>query len=194
MKPVVVFISGNGSNLQCVIDKLHDYTLQIKLVVSNKKNAYGLTRAKEAGIPTLYCPYISKKMDRLEYDLDLAKKVRELVPDLKFILCLGWMHILSAEFIAQFPKNTLVNLHPALPGEFPGRDAVAEAYNYYKNNPCKNMYSGVMVHYVIPEIDAGEVIDKLRFPIYETDTLETLRYRVFHSEKVVLLSALRKII
>ena len=196
MKSVVVFISGNGSNLQRVIDTLHNYTIKIKLVVSNRKNAYGLTRAILAGIPTLYLPYLSKKMERIEYDLHLAEQVKSIVPDLKYILCLGWMHILSAEFINQFPPKTIVNLHPALPGKFPGKDAVAEAFKYYSQecNRSNNMYTGAMVHYVIPEVDAGKVIDTIKIPIYKTDTLETLRYRVYHSEKELLLTALRKII
>ena len=91
MKSVVVFISGNGSNLQRVIDTLHDGVIQIKLVVSNRKNAYGLTRALLAGIPTLYLPYLSKKMERNVYDLHLAEQVKSIVPDLKFILCLPFL-------------------------------------------------------------------------------------------------------
>ena len=74
-------------------------------------------------------------MERVEYDLHLAEQVKSIVPDLKYILCLGWMHILSAEFINQFPPKTIVNLHPALPGKFPGKDAVAEAFKYIFSQP-----------------------------------------------------------
>ena len=191
-KNVVVFISGNGSNLQKLIDTVHKSIIDIRLVVSNRKGAYGLKRAEEADIPTLYMPYLSKTMDRREYDLSVGKEVLQRVPDLKYVLFLGWMHILSEDFIHLFPPKTLINLHPALPGCFPGKDAVLEAYNYFKENPSKEMGTGAMVHYVIPEIDAGEVIDKIFIPIYVTDTLETLRYRMFHMEKEVLLRAIKK--
>ena len=129
-------------------------------------------------------------MDRIDYDVQLADAVLERVPDLKYIFCLGWMHILSAEFIDKFLK-TLINLHPAPPGRFPGRDAVAaarvlpEVSNY--------MNTGVMVHYVTPEVDVGEVIDTITVPIYKTDTIETLRY-VLGIWKKVLLKALKKVI
>ena len=193
-KNVVVFISGNGSNLQKLIDTVHKSIIDIRLVVSNRKGAYGLKRAEEAEIPTLYMPYLSKTMDRREYDLSVGKEVLRRVPDLKYIFFLGWMHILSEDFIHLFPPKSLINLHPALPGCFPGKDAVLEAYNYFKENPSREMGTGAMVHYVIPEIDAGEVIDKIFVPIYVTDTLETLRYRMFHMEKEVLLRAIKKII
>ena len=193
-KNVVVFISGNGSNLQKLIDTVHQSIIDIRLVVSNRKGAYGLKRAEEAEIPTLYMPYLSKTMDRREYDLSVGKEVLRRVPDLKYIFFLGWMHILSEDFIHLFPPKSLINLHPALPGCFPGKDAVLEAYNYFKENPSREMGTGAMVHYVIPEIDAGEVIDKIFVPIYVTDTLETLRYRMFHMEKEVLLRAIKKII
>tara|TARA_Y100000022_G_C13142953_1_gene325822 strand:- start:56 stop:643 length:588 start_codon:yes stop_codon:yes gene_type:complete len=192
-KNVVVFISGNGSNLQKLIDTVHHSKIDIKLVVSNRKSAYGLKRAEEADIPTLYMPYLSKTMDRIDYDLSVGKEVLRRVPDLDFVFFLGWMHILSEDFIHLFPPKTLINLHPALPGCFPGKDALLEAYNYFKENPSKEMETGAMVHYVIPEIDAGEVIEKIHIPIYVTDTLETLRYRMFHMEKEVLLRAIKKI-
>ena len=194
LKSVVIFISGNGSNLQCVIDRLHRSKLDIKLVVSNRKKAYGLTRAAESDIPTLYMPYIKSRMDRIDYDVQLADAVLERVPDLKYIFCLGWMHILSAEFIDKFPPKTLINLHPAPPGRFPGRDAVAAAFEYYQKNPSNYMNTGVMVHYVTPEVDVGEVIDTITVPIYKTDTIETLRYRIGYMEKEVLLKALKKVI
>lgn len=194
MKSVVIFISGNGSNLQKLIDTINNSIIKIELVVSNRKKAYGLERAKIHDIPTLYFPYLRKKMDRIEYDLELANRVKTLVPKIDFIFCLGWMHVLSKEFINSFPEKTLINLHPALPGQFPGKDAITEAFNYYKKHPKKIMNTGAMIHYVIPEIDAGEVIDTINIPIYTTDTLETLRYRVQFSEKELLLRAIQEVV
>ncbi len=193
VKSVVIFISGNGTNLQRVIDRLHGSRVNIKLVVSNRKNAYGLTRASENDIPTLYMPFIKKRMDRIEYDLNLADAVLERVPDLDYIFCLGWMHILSSKFIDKFAPNTIVNLHPAPPGRFPGRDAIQTAFDYYKENPSQNMWTGVMFHYVTPVVDVGKVISKIIVPVYETDTIDTLRYRIVNVEKEVLVNGILKL-
>src|SRR5688572_15797474 len=105
---IIVLISGNGSNLQAIIDAINSKTLegQIVLVVSNKKSAYGLTRATQAGIPTLTFPLKSYKdsgKTRIEYDIELAKKIKEYKPNL--IILAGWMHILSEEFIKYFEDN-----------------------------------------------------------------------------------------
>tara|TARA_B100001287_G_C22591736_1_gene485976 strand:- start:333 stop:944 length:612 start_codon:yes stop_codon:yes gene_type:complete len=190
---IVVFISGNGSNLQRVIDKIADKTLDYKimLVVSNKKNAYGITRAMTNGIPTLYFPYIRKNYkNREEYDEKLAHRVKSICK-FKWIVCLGWMHIFTNNFIKAFPEKTILNLHPALPGQFPGSDAIGEAYKYYKENPCLDMMTGAMVHWVIAEIDAGEVVKTIDIPVFTCDTLEDLRKRVQFHEKIVLINALR---
>jgi phosphoribosylglycinamide formyltransferase len=119
---IIVFISGNGSNLQAIIDAINSKTLegQIVLVVSNKKSAYGLTRATQAGIPTLIFPlkpYKDSGKTRVEYDIDLAKKIKECNPDL--IILAGWMHVFSEEFFKYFDNN-IINVHPALPNQFDG--------------------------------------------------------------------------
>ena len=115
---IIVFISGSGSNLQALMDAVENGRLsaQIALVVSNRKAAYGLVRAKEAGIPTLYHPfkpYRDAGKSRDAYEADLAAKIKPFQPDL--IVLAGWMHILGADFLTQFP-NQVINLHPALPG------------------------------------------------------------------------------
>ena len=192
MKSIVVLISGSGTNLQKVIDTSHNKKLKINLVVSNRKKAYGLERAKDNNIPTLYFPFIKKKQDRIEYDKELGEKILKLVPDVDYIFCLGWMHILSEKFINMFEKNTIINLHPALPGQFPGKNAIEQAFKSFQSDSTIN--TGVMVHYVIPEVDAGAVIEKIIIPIYKFDTLEDLKYRVTSVEKVVLMRAVNKII
>lgn len=120
---IVVLISGNGSNLQAIIDAINSKTLngQIVLVVSNKDSAYGLTRATQAEIPTLIFPlkpYKDLGKTRIEYDIDLAKKIKEYNPNL--IVLAGWMHILSEEFLNLFKDINIINLHPALPNQFDG--------------------------------------------------------------------------
>lgn len=120
---IVVLISGNGSNLQAIFDAINSKTLngQIVLVVSNKKSAYGITRATQAEIPTLVFPLKSYKdlgKTRIEYDIDLAKKIKEYNPNL--IVLAGWMHILSEEFLNLFKDINIINVHPALPNQFDG--------------------------------------------------------------------------
>ena len=104
-KKVVVLISGNGSNLQSILDASGGNYLphtKVSLVVSNKKDAYGLKRAENANVPTLYFPlkpYTSAGKTREEYDEDLAKEIKNLVPDIDLVVLAGWMHILSWVFI-----------------------------------------------------------------------------------------------
>ena len=130
---LAVLISGSGTNLQAIIDAVRMRVLpaEIVVVVSNRKDAFGLQRAAKAGIPTLYHPlkpYTDGGRTRQEYDADLAAQLRPYNPD--WIVLAGWMHILSAEFLRHFPYR-VVNLHPALPGQFPGAHAIAEAMKGY---------------------------------------------------------------
>jgi phosphoribosylaminoimidazole-succinocarboxamide synthase len=95
------------------------------------------------------------------------------------------MRILSPEFLLHFGPKQVINLHPALPGKFPGAHAISDAFNDITTN-----ITGVMVHYVVPEVDAGEVIESITIPIdRESDTLETLTARISQLEKSVLVNA-----
>ncbi|CAG8443929.1 10862_t:CDS:1 [Ambispora leptoticha] len=189
---IIVLISGNGSNLQALIDAAKDSTLNatITLVVSNKKSAYGLVRAAEAGIPTLVLTlkeYIDIGKSRVDYDIALAKKIKELNPDL--LVLAGWMHILSKEFIDYFPEQ-IINLHPALPGQFDGAHAIERAYEAFKRGEITE--TGVMVHKVIPEVDKGEPLLVERVPILESDTLEDLEARIHSVEHRLIVQAVIK--
>jgi formyltetrahydrofolate-dependent phosphoribosylglycinamide formyltransferase len=190
-----VLISGNGSNLQAIIDAVRMKLLdaEIVLVVSNRKAAFGLQRAEKAAIPTAYHPlkpYCDAGRNRAEYDADLARLVREQRPDL--VVLAGWMHILSEAFLREFPYR-VVNLHPALPGEFPGAHAIEEAFAAFQAGKIKR--TGVMVHLVPDEaIDAGPVIETEDVPIYATDSLETLTQRIHQVEHRALIRGLRRLI
>lgn len=130
---LTVLISGNGTNLQTVIDKIEVRQLPATIVrvISNRKNAYGLERAKQAGIPTLYHNLLPYKKShpptdqgvqaaREEYDAELAKLVLQDSPAL--VVCLGFLHVLTRSFLDPIEKAQvkIINLHPALPGEFSG--------------------------------------------------------------------------
>jgi formyltetrahydrofolate-dependent phosphoribosylglycinamide formyltransferase len=192
VKPrVIVFISGGGSNLQALIDATRNGTLEaeIVLVVSNRKAAFGLERAKNAGIPTLYFPlkpYKDAGKSRAEYDADLAEAVARHEPDL--IVLAGWMHIDSGALVERFPRS-IINLHPALPGEFPGAHGIEDAFAAWQRGEISR--SGCMVHHVIEELDAGEPIATRIVPFRAEDTLESYAARLHTAEHELIVEATR---
>lgn len=192
---IVVMISGEGTNLQAILDGVADNTIksaEVALVVSNRQAAGGLKRAEKAGVETLYFPlkpYTDAGKSRETYDAELAEKISEYEPDV--IVLAGWMHILSPVFLERF-SNKVINLHPALPGKFPGTDAIERAFTAFKNGEIK--YSGCMVHYVIPEVDAGEVIQQIVVPITTNDTLERFSERMHMNERFILIKAVKKVL
>ena len=192
---LAVLISGIGSNLQALIDAIRMKVLdaEIVLVVSNRKDAFGLMRAEKAGIPTHYLPlkpYTAAGRTRAEYDADLAQLVAASMPD--WVVLAGWMHILSDAFVARFPYR-VVNLHPALPGKFPGAHAIEEAFAAFQRGEIKQ--TGCMVHLVPDEaVDAGPVIGVVDVPIYRADTLEMLANRMHQAEHKLLVQSLQRLI
>ena len=192
---LAVLISGNGSNLQAVIDavKLRVLPAEIAVVVSNRKDAFGLQRAEQAGIPTLYFPlkpYSDTGRPRSEYDADLAAEVKKYDPD--WVVLAGWMHILSNEFVRHFLYR-IVNLHPALPGQFPGAHAIADALAAYKAGKIK--HTGCMVHLVADEgVDNGPILGAADVAIYPTDSEDTLAARMHGVEHTLLVQSLLRLI
>lgn len=193
MLSLVVMVSGSGSNLQAIIDAIDDGRLaaEIVLVVSNRKAAYGLVRAEKAEIPTLYSPlkpYTDSGRSRKEYDTNLAGVIRPYTPDL--IVLAGWMHILSPAFLEYFPDK-VINLHPALPGQFAGTHAIERAYEAFQAGEIE--FSGCMIHYVVPEVDAGPTIDQEQVPIYTGDSLEEFEARMHEAEHRLIVRAIDKL-
>lgn len=190
-KRLVVLISGNGSNLQAVLDACASGLLpaQVVLVVSNRSDAYGLERAARAGVKTAVLP-VKKGQDRRDYDRDLAELVAQAQPD--WIVLAGWMRIFSSTFLNQFPGQ-VINLHPALPGKFPGVHAIERAFESYL---CGEIdHTGVMVHLVPDEgVDSGPVLAQEVVSILPGDTLETLEERVHQVEHRLLVDTLKRIL
>ena len=192
---LAVLISGNGSNLQAILDAIRMRVLdaQVVVVVSNRKAALGLERAAKAGVPTHYHPlksYRDAGRSREEYDADLAEILKQYAPD--YVVLAGWMHIFSNQFLRHFPYR-VINLHPALPGKFPGAHAIEEAFAAFQRGEIKG--TGVMVHLVPDEqVDRGPVLLTSEVPIYPTDTLETLENRVHQVEHRTLIQAIDRLI
>ena len=189
MKRLAVLISGNGSNLQALIDNISsgDLDAEIAVVVSNRSDAYGLERATEAGIPVEVLPLakvMDQAADRAAYDTELAGLVASYSPDL--VVLAGWMLILGVNFLDRFPDRVL-NLHPAMPGAFPGTNAIARAHAAFGRGEIKR--TGVMVHRVVAEVDAGPVITMEPVPIYPDDTVADLEERVHFVEHNLIVAA-----
>lgn len=188
IKKIVVLISGQGSNLQAIIDACasNELTAQVVAVISNKAEAKGLERAKKFAIPTVV-KRKSPDQTRLEYDQELAELVASYQPDL--IVLAGWMRVLSNAFLQNFPDK-VINLHPALPGAFPGVNAIERAFNAFRLGEIQQ--TGVIVHFVPDEgVDSGPVLGQIVIPIYQQDTLATLTPRMHEAEHKLLISVLK---
>lgn len=188
---LVVLISGSGSNLQAILDACTsgEIPASVVFVISNKADAYGLSRARNAGIEAIHFPKLEKET-RQEYDLRLANYITTKLPD--YIILAGWMRILSSSFLSFFP-NRVVNLHPALPDTFPGTHAIERAFDAYQRGEIK--HTGVMVHLVPDEgVDNGPVLATEIIPIHAEDTLESLEIRVHQTEYKLLVNTLRLVL
>lgn len=187
---LVVMISGNGTNLQAVLDACAagELPAEVVAVISNRRAAYGLVRAERAGVPAVYFPlkaYTDSGRTRAAYDNDLANLVAGYAPDL--VVLAGWMHVLSPGFIDRF-AGRLINLHPALPGTFAGTHAIERAFAAFQQGEME--HSGVMVHHVVPEVDAGPVIDSEVVPLWPDDSLDDFEERMHAHERIVLVRAI----
>lgn len=189
MKRIVVLISGNGSNLQALIDSVASGNIDagIVAVVSNNPDAYGLTRAARAGIPTEIMDLKEVLADggnRTAFDVELAGLVASYEPDL--VVLAGWMLVLSEAFLDHF-ADRVINLHPALPGTFAGTHAIERAHTAFGRGEITE--TGVMVHRVIPEVDAGPVIIKEAVPISPGESVDELEERIHNVEHRLIVAA-----
>lgn len=188
---LVVLISGNGSNLQAILDACASGELpaSIVCVISNKADAYGLVRAKNVGVEAVHFAKLSTET-RQEYDQRLANYMTTKQPD--YIILAGWMRILSSAFLSSFPTR-VINLHPGLPNTFPGTHAIKRAFEAYQRGEID--HTGVMVHLVPDEgVDNGPVLATEIVPINKDDTLETLEARVHQTEHSLLLNTIKSLL
>lgn len=197
---ITVLISGNGTNLQALIDACSAATIpdaQIVRVISDRKAAYGLIRATGAGIPTYYHNFVRYKKEhedvtkaREMYDQALAEIVRADKPDL--VVCAGWMRVLSPAFLESVAGTgvPVINLHPALPGQYNGTDAIGRAYEDFQHGKIDK--TGIMIHYVITEVDMGEPILVKDIGIRKDESLEDLEQRIHKIEWVAIVEGTNK--
>ena len=196
---ITVLISGGGTNLQALIDA-HLPNIRIIRVISNRRAAYGLQRASAARIPTAYhnlVPYKQRhastadgiQQAREEYDRDLAALVLHDEPRPDLVVCAGWMHILAPAFLDAISAAhvPVINLHPALPGQFDGADAIRRAYEAGLRGDVDK--TGVMVHYVVREVDRGEAICVREVPLRQGEDLDRLEARIHLIEWELIVEA-----
>ena len=189
-RKLVVLISGSGSNLQAILDACASGELraQVVAVISNKPDAFGLERARRANVPAIVQAK-PKAQDRRAYDAELADLVLSYQPD--WIVLAGWMRMLSSAFLDRFP-NRVINLHPALPGTFPGTHAIQRAFEAYQRGEIQ--HTGVMVHLVPDEgVDCGPVLAHKIVPINQADTLDVLELRIHAVEHRILVATIRQL-
>ena len=192
---LVVLASGAGTNLEAILGAIDRQQLdaEVVAVVTNRRNALAGVRARRAGIPVSFrplAPYLAGGAGpaggRRRYDAELAEAVARAEPDL--VVLAGWMHLLSSAFLDRFPSR-VINLHPALPGQFPGRSAIADAWAAYQDGLIDR--TGAMVHYVPDEgVDSGPVIASVEVPIHPGDTMESLRARIQAAEHELIVAAI----
>jgi len=190
VKRIVVLASGSGSNLQAVIDACVAGTIDAEVVgvVSDRIDAYALVRADEAEIDTELVSRLDGE-ERSAYDTRLAGAVSAFEPD--WVVLAGWMRLLTMSFLGHFP-GTVVNLHPALPGQLPGTRAIERAWAEAVDG--ERAESGVMVHLVPDEgVDDGPVLGSRVVPIDRSGTLETFASAVHDTEHRLLVEVLAEL-
>lgn len=182
-KRVAVLVSGSGSNLQALIDAATapDYPAAIHLVISNNADAYGLERARKAGIATCVLNHRDYP-NREAYDTALHQALVESKTD---IVCLaGFMRILTADFVARW-EGCMLNIHPSLLPAYRGLHTHARAIA----DGAKT--AGCTVHLVVPELDAGPILAQAEVPVLADDTPDTLAARVLKEEHRIYPAALK---
>jgi phosphoribosylglycinamide formyltransferase-1 len=181
--PIVVLLSGGGTNLQAILDARAEGSLpvEIRAVISNRDDAYGLQRARLAGVPTAVLDH-RPFAERAAYDARLLALIEDYHP--KLVVLAGFMRILTAAFVQRF-AGTLINIHPALLPAFRGLDTHRRALQ------ARVREHGASVHFVTEDLDAGPVILQAAVPVLPDDTPETLAARVLVQEHRIYPLAIR---
>ncbi|PSR90455.1 phosphoribosylglycinamide formyltransferase [Coniella lustricola] len=207
---IVVMASGSGSNFQALLDGLSSSRIssaQIVRLFVNRKTAFAVTRAEKAGVPSEYFNMVAggfqtkgeKDADklreaRIRYDIALADKVLAEKPDL--VVLAGWMHVFTEGFLKPIAAQGVraINLHPALPGKYDGAGAIERAYQDFQDGKLENNKTGIMIHYVIAEVDRGAPIMTKEIECKKGESLEDLEQRIHSHEHELIVAATAKVV
>jgi phosphoribosylglycinamide formyltransferase-1 len=180
--PVVVLISGGGTNLQALIDAAQrDLPIALRAVVSNRAEAFGLERARRAGVPTETLDHRAFS-DRAAFDRALMVLIDRYAPGL--VVLAGFMRVLTPAFVAHY-RGRLLNIHPSLLPRFPG------LHTHRRALEAGATEHGASVHFVTQELDGGPVIVQARVTVRPGDTERTLAARVLAREHLIYPLAVR---
>ncbi|MEM2134769.1 MAG: phosphoribosylglycinamide formyltransferase [Candidatus Jordarchaeaceae archaeon] len=186
-----VLVSGRGSNLQAIIDAVESGYIKAKIsvVISSRRDALALQRAKEHGIEAIFIDPQDfwkdkehREEKRVEYDKKIIAELEKRNVDL--VLLAGYMLMLSPYFVNKY-KNRIMNIHPALLPSFPGVNAQKQALEYGVK------YTGATVHFVDAEMDHGPIILQDVVPVFDDDTVETLSNRILEKEHKIYVEAVK---
>ena len=171
---IAVFVSGNGTNLQAIIDAISrgEINAKVSLVVCNNEGAYALTRAENAGIETFVKSHKGFKA-RADYDKEIIKELKKR--NIELVVLAGFMRLLSPAFVKEY-RNKIMNIHPSLLPAFKGTHAIKDAFESGEKT------TGVTVHFVDEELDHGPIILQEKVNIDKDDTLETLEEKIHKVE------------
>lgn len=174
---LVVLISGSGSNLQAIIDACKSGKIagKISAVISNKSDAYGLTRAENENIPTAVLAN-KEYADRDAYDAALIREINKYEPDL--IIMAGFMRILTASFVNHF-AGKMLNIHPSLLPKYQG------LHTHQRAIEAGDKEHGASVHFVTEELDGGPVVLQAKVPVFSDDSASDLAERVHVQEHLI---------
>ncbi|MCF6465426.1 phosphoribosylglycinamide formyltransferase [Clostridium sp. Cult2] len=188
MVNIGVLISGSGTNLQAIIDNIKNGKIdgKLQIVISNRKDAYGLIRAKKAGIETIY---INRKEfnSREEYNKKIIEELSKRKVEL--VVLAGYLNILSEEFIYRY-RGRIINIHPSLIPSFCGKGCYGERVHEMALERGVKL-TGVTVHFVDEGTDTGPIILQKAVEIKDNDTVESLKERVLKVEHELLPEAIR---
>jgi len=169
-----VLASGRGGNLKAIIDAVHQgrITAQLSIVISDKKEAFALEHARQAGIPAVF---INPKdfTDRQMFDRAIIERLQEFKVD--FVVLAGYMRLVSKVFLDAYP-NRVLNIHPSLLPDFKGMHAIKDAFE------AGVTVTGPTVHFVTEGMDEGPIILQEKVTVDPKDTLESLEEKIHQAE------------
>ena len=168
---IAVLVSGSGTNLQTLIEQLHQDEasgIQIAVVISDRRKAYALTRARHADIPT----HVVRTQDyetRLDFDAEISRLIEH--HGVELIVLAGFMKLFQPPFVQKY-RNRIINVHPTLLPAFPGAHPIADTLAYGVK------IAGVTVHFVDEDVDSGPIIAQAAVSVLDTDDEESLHNRI----------------